>query len=277
MKDVKHFLVVLLTFVICLIFSSPVYAYDRKEHDMIMIDVLFKPFKNVENDPSVKNEVEALKCASYLTIDQYNGNGEKELLFLQEYNVKDIPSSISKIDYTGNAYHRRPTHRGWDGETTGVYQTMDKERWIVRKKILINTVDKIFDFKGNTSKRDSFCALIYYIHILGDRIHDDKYYQNNTIMELGGRSDNQDITHELRHHISILFSSQNHTHKFNHVITKLDLIDNRISTLLKRNNGSISNEDFAEYKGYAKDIMEVLMYNIPEMLKDEDFFRKVFY
>ncbi len=277
MKYVKRFLVLLLSFIMCFWLSSSAYAYDRKEHDSIMIDVLFKSFKNVENDLNVKDEVEALECASFLTIDQYNGNGENELSFLQQYKVKDIPSSISKIDYTSNQYHRRATHRGWDGETTGVYNTTDRERWLIRKKILINTTDKIFDFKGNTAKRDSFCALIYYIHILGDRIADPKYYPNSDIIELGGRSDNQDITHELRHHIGILFSAQNHTYKFNHVVTKLDYLDSRIATLLKKDNGVLSDEDFVEYKGYATDILEVLKYNIPEMLKDEDFFRKVFY
>ncbi|WP_295069735.1 hypothetical protein [Ruminococcus sp.] len=277
MKYVKRILVLFLTAVMCFAISSPAYAFNREEHDKYMLKVLFYSFKEVDNDVSIKDEIEALECASYLTIDQYNGNGEKDLSYLQQYKVKNLPSSISQIDYTSGAYHRRATHRGWDGETTGVYNTTDRERWTIRKKILINTADKIFDFKGNTTKRDSFCALIYYTHILGDRLSDTKYYQNNDIIELGGRTDNQDITHELIHHISILFSDQNHTFKFNHVITKLDLINSRISTLLKRNNGSISNEDFAEYKGYAKDIMDVLMYNIPEMLKSEDFFRNVFY
>ena len=277
MKHIKRVLTILLTAVLCFTLTTSVYAFNREEHDKYMLDVLFKSFKNVENDKSISKEIEALECASYLTIDQYNGNGEKDLSFLQQYKVKDLPSSISQIDYSSGSYHRRATHRGWDGETTGVYNTTDRERWIIRKKILINTCDKIFDFKGNTTKRDSFCALIYYIHILGDRIADSKYYPNSDIIELGGRTDNQDITHELRHHISILFSDQNHTHKFNHVITRLDYLDSRIATLLKKNNGSISSEDFVEYKGYADDIMDVLKYNIPEMLKDEDFFRKVFY
>jgi len=276
MKHIKQVITILLTAVLCFSLTTSVYAFNSDEHDKYMLDVLFKSFKNVENDPSVKNEVEALECAAFLTIDQYNGNGENELSFLQQYKVKDIPSSISKIDYTANQYHRKATHRGWD-ESKIVYTTISIERWDIRKKILLNTADKIFDFKGNTSKRDSFCALIYYIHILSDRISDNKYYPNDVIMELGGRSDNQDITHELRHHIGILFSDQSHSFKFNHVVTKLDYIDSRIAALLKKNNGVLSDKDFAEYKGYAEDIMEVLMYNIPEMLKDEDFFKKVFY
>lgn len=277
MKHIKRVITILLTAVLCFSLTTSVYAFNRDEHDKYMLDVLFKSFKNVENDKSISDEIEALECASYLTIDQYNGNGENDLSYLKQYGVKELPTSISKIDYASGPYHRRATHRGWDGETTGVYNTTDKERWLIRKKILINTTDKIFDFKGNTAKRDSFCALIYYTHILGDRIADTKYYPNSDIIELGGRSDNQDITHELRHHIGILFSDQSHSFKFNHVVTKLDYLDSRIAALLKKNNGVLSDKDFAEYKSYAEDIMEVLIYNIPEMLKDEDFFKKTFY
>ena len=134
----------------------------------------------------------------------------------------------------------------------------------------------MFDF-DNKNQKDSFCALIYYIHILGDRIADEKYYENAVIMELGGRSDKQDITHELITNIEILFSDQKHTYKYQHVISKLESYDNKISDLKKRTNGVYKGDDFKEYREYANGIMEVLMYNIPEMLKSERFFYEVFY
>lgn len=277
MKYIKRIIAILLSAVLFIVFAPSVYAFNREEHDKYMLEVLFKTFKNVENDKSISNEIEALECASYLTIDQYNGNGEKDLSFLQQYKVSNLPTSISKIDYTAGSYHRRATHRGWDAETKGVYNITDQNRWIIRKNILISTTDKIFDFKGNLAKQDSFCALIYYTHILGDRIADKKYYPNSDIMELGGRTDNQDITHELIHHIEILFSDQKHSHKFNHVITKLNFIDSQLSKLLKKNNGILSDKDFEQYQKYANDVIEVLKCNIPEMLKDEKFFNEVFY
>lgn len=277
MKHTKRFFSLLIISVIFLTSITPVYAFDRDKHNKYMLDVLFKDFKNVDIDTNAKDEIEALESASYLTIDQYNGHGDSDLFTLKQYGVKNLPSSINEIDYSAGAYHRRATHRGWNAETKGVYNTSDENRWIIRKKILVNTTNKMFDFKGNTAKKDSFCALIYYIHILGDRIADKKYYQNADIMELGGRTDKQDITHELIHHIGILFSDQQHTHKYNHVISKLDSYNGKISELLNKNNGILSEDDFKLYQDYANGIMEVLMCNIPEMLKEEDFFREKFY
>ena len=96
-------------------------------------------------------------------------------------------------------------------------------------------------------------------------------------MELGGRSDKQDITHELKANIEVLFANQKHTYKYQHVISKLESYDNRIADLNNRTNGVYKDDDFKEYQEYANRIMEVLMYNIPEMLKDEKFFNEVFY
>ena len=135
-----------------------VFAFDRKEHDKYMKDVLFKYFKIVDNDKSISKEIEALSCASYLAIDQYNGHGKDELITLKDYGVKKLPSSISEIDYNGGPYHRKKTHRGWNAEN-GTYFGKDSERWITRKAILLNTADKMFDF-DNKNQKDSFCALI---------------------------------------------------------------------------------------------------------------------
>lgn len=36
------------------------YAYERNEHDACMLEVLFKNFKEVENDKDIRNEIKAL-------------------------------------------------------------------------------------------------------------------------------------------------------------------------------------------------------------------------
>ena len=139
------------------------YAYERDDHDEYMLEVLFKNFREVENDPSIQDEIKALECASYLAIDQFNNNGQKDLDFLLTYGVKGIPSEVSEISFNASGTtHRSHTHRGWDFQLYSV----TKELWPVRKQILLNTADKIFDFQGDDVKKDSFCALIYYIHIL---------------------------------------------------------------------------------------------------------------
>lgn len=276
MRQEKSRIIAVVLSVILLSFSFVrTSAFSREDHDKYMNNVLFKSFKIIENDKSVADEIEALECASYLTIDQFNGGGQNELDTLKKYDVGSIPVSIQSIDYSGNAYHRKATHRGWNAEL--IYENDTLERWKIRKQILVSTVDKIFDFKGDNKKQDSFCALIYYIHVLGDRLADEKYYPNYVIMELGGRPDEDDIVHELIKNIEILFQNQKKTYKYKHVISKLKTYNSKIYDLLKDNKGIIEGEAFTDYHNYAKDIMEVLECNIPEMLKNEAFFREVFY
>lgn len=277
MKRFKKLSAVLLALILLLSDIPIVRAYERDEHDRMTEDVLFKNFKVIDNDLSVLDEINALESAAYLTIDQFNANGQGDLTALKTFGVKKLPK-LRDIDYpSSGAYHRRATHRGWTAEI-GVYDGEVLERWLLRKEILISTVEKIFDFKGDEAKKDSFCALIYYIHILGDRIDDTKYYPNAEIMELGGRTDEQDIACELLKYIEILFEDQKHTHKYQHVVSKLEILDSGIKELLKSQpSGLMSGETFTKYQEYAEDMREVLTCNLPEMLKDEDFFSELFY
>ena len=277
MKRFKKLSAVLLALILLLSDIPTVRAYERDEHDRMTEDVLFKNFKVIDNDPSVLGEINALESAAYLTIDQFNANGQGDLTALKTFGVKMLPK-LRDIDYpSSGAYHRRATHRGWTAEI-GVYDGEVLERWLLRKEILISTVEKIFDFKGDETRKDSFCALIYYIHILGDRIDDTKYYPNAEIMELGGRTDEQDIACELLKYIEILFEDQKHTHKYQHVVSKLEILDSKIKELLQSQPaGPMSEKAFKKYKKYAKKMKKVLKCNLPEMLKDEDFFSEVFY
>lgn len=279
----RVFILILLSSAI-LFNCTTAYAYESKGHTECLKKVLFYKFKDIDNEKEAKYFFTALDLASYLTIDQFNGYGENKLNELKTYDIKNLPSSINEINFNAGAAlnsspHRRPTHRGWD-ESRIVLNTTDLERWKIRKSILLNTADSIFDFKGNEKQKDSFCALIYYTHVLGDRIDDEKYYTAADIIELGGKPYyDVTITKELKRYIEILFADQKNTHKYNHVIYKLDYYDSKLSKILKSKNhlGSMSSEDFSKYQECAKGIMEVLVYNIPEMLKEERFFNEVFY
>ena len=188
-----------------------VYASERKEHDKYMCDVLFKNFLQPENKISIQDEIEALECASYLAIDQFNGNGQKDLDKLVAYGVADLPS-LSAIDYSASGKnHRTYTHRGWDF----VYGGLNGDRWAKRKQILLSTADAIFEFDGNEKQKESFCAVIYYTHVLVDLMDDESYkVDNGLIIDPGGRSDKADIIDELLKHFKVLFADQKHTHKY---------------------------------------------------------------
>lgn len=251
------------------------FAYERDDHDAYMSDVLFKNFKEVKNDSRIANEIKALECASYLVIDQFNNNGQKDLDFLLDYGVKGIPSDVSDISFNASGTtHRSHTHRGWDCQQYSV----TKELWPIRKQILLNSADKIFDFKGNEAQKESFCALIYYIHILGDHMDDTSYLIKNGLkMDVGGRIDKEDIIHELLKHIKIVFADQKHTHKYRSLTGALERYNSRLAKIVRSEGGINTDEKFEQKQEYTKNLKELLTMYIPEMLKEEAFFSEIFY
>ena len=98
--------------------SMCTYAFSHTRHDDYLEQVLFGPGKY--NGPAEgKAIINRLDAASYLTIDQFNGSGKKQLQTLKEAKIIGIPKSIVEIDYSasGNgedSNHRTYTHRGWD-------------------------------------------------------------------------------------------------------------------------------------------------------------------
>lgn len=273
--------------------AIPINAHDRQQHDFDLESVLFgKENFTTSQKPEVKNAAKALKCAAYLAIDQFNGNGAEDLNFLKnEYNVSGLPK-LSEIDFKGNNNHRRYTHRGWDFP----YGNSDVGHWAERKRILLQTVDKEFDFEkspnavlGHFNKKyleydkkcDSFCALIYYTHILGDYIGNKTYVQFRSNypnqIELGGTNDEYSITAELLKYTERLFTDQKNTHKYITLKNSLTTLDVKIRKIVQSNGGINTEEEYRQYTKYAEDLKDILTHNIPNLLKEEEFFKKVYY
>ena len=277
MRRLRSFVIFLCLEIILSCFVSPYYAQtsystEWKGHDQFMLDVLFKNFKVVDNDLSIKAKIEALECASYLTIDQFNGNGENSLKTLIDYGVKKIPDSISAINFSASGKtHRTYTHRV--GMSVLVTKTMP-----IRKQILINTADAIFDFKGEEKQKESFCALIYYVHILGDFMEDKSYkIENGLKMDAGGRIDKADIIHEIEKHLKTLFPDQHNTNKYRYLVIALERYNKKLSEIVRSEGGINTDEEFQKRQEYVEGLMNVLTMYLPEMLKEEEFFNEVFY
>lgn len=234
-----------------------------------MLQVLFGKYPSIDKE---SNEVKALEYASYLTLDQFNGNGVSELAFLNQMKVKSIPKDIAQIDFTGNALHRSYTHRGWDFS----YPT-DKAHWSIRKNILTATVTKVFNFK-NPQKCNSFSALIYYTHVIGDHIADKSINKSEIKMDFAGRVDHKDIVHELTEHLSILFKDQANSLALTALLQKMRTLDRNVENLVRRPGGTatFTDEEFQTYKNSATELMSLLVRYVPELLQNEDFFTKVF-
>lgn len=267
---------VVLLCIFSIVFGSSVRvgSYERDKHDRLMLDVLFKNFKD-ESDVTNRDEIKALENACYLTIDQFNNSGQKALDELHMYGVKGIPKKIADINISDSpSKHRSHTHRGWDYQ----YFADKAELWSERKEILIKTVGTIFDFEGDIKKQENFCKLLYYIHILGDHMDDTSYKINNGLkIDVGGRVDKNDIIHEWQKCIEVVFAEQKHTHKYRSLTTELEKYNSRFSKIVRSAGGINSDEKFALHKKYSENLMKLMTMYIPEMLKEEGFFYNVFY
>ena len=250
-------------------------AHERKEHDEIMLTILFRKYEYARNDSAVQDEIKVLTSACYLTIDQFNSYGQKDLDVLLAYGIKDIPSQVSDIGYSASGRnHRDATHRGWDFPYTGEMET----KWPLRQDVLRNTVGTVFDFGGNEKQKEAFCELLYYIHILGDHEDDTSYMvSNGRKIGVGGRHDKEDIIHELLDIFKDLFPSQTHTHKYRGLTTNLRSINSQLDKLVNSEGGINSDEKFEQHQELVQDVIEILSLYVPEMLKNEPFFNKVFF
>ena len=93
-----------LFFVLALLLTmiSPALAHDRTEHNEELEYVLFRDRHYSDSHPTTGSIVKRLEDASYLAIDQYNGDGTTELNNLIADKIPGIPASVSEFDFTGN-------------------------------------------------------------------------------------------------------------------------------------------------------------------------------
>lgn len=277
----RRFIASLLTVALTLMSACNAYAYERKEHDRIMDEVLFGNPSYSKTLPSGKHpamSLEVLKCASYLCIDQFQGNGADELNKLEQYGVDDLPKKIEDIDFSSNSKHRVYTHRGWNP-----VNPVQFEKWPVRKKILCNTVNEVFDF-DNPGQCDAMSALIYYIHLLGDlesiKSLDSYTSGGSAVLPLArahADENSPDILYELTEiYLPRLFSNQIDSPYYKSLISSLEAVAS-MARMLADNQGGINTEEkFNTYHSYVDETLRILRNYIPKLLREESFFNSVF-
>ncbi len=163
------------------------WAYERDEHDDITEEILFG--KDIP-ETSKKDALKALENAVYLCIDQAgkadaNNSGKASWDELNKYftnaGANGIPA-FEDIVLAGinKGKHDKYTHMGWHHDYSEI-NTPERwnERWSKRQKLLIDTVNLVFDFGlwdeakigigfSADTQCDAFAELLYYIHVLGD-------------------------------------------------------------------------------------------------------------
>ena len=225
---IKRIISFLLTLSFLLVSSNNVLAYESaQEHNELMNGFLFGNYNIISKDGTEKRE--ALEKAVALTLDQENGTGQSKLDFLNNsFKVKGIVKSISKINIA--PFTHRRLHVEWEN---GIDKSNKKLRtiWELRKRILKNTVKKVFSYNNlEDAKCNVMSSIIYYIHILGDYFEiaqdENKYekYRNGDYKEVPvfdlyseGRTNNY-LLKALKQNFITLFSFQKNNYAYSSLI-----------------------------------------------------------
>ena len=309
-RSTRTYLFVALFLCGILAIAQPAYAHDAEDHNAELEKILFNG-KNPGNDDAVR----ALEDAAYLCVDfcGMNGKGVTCLESLKNYGVSGLPERADDIDMPGGQYHRQYTHRGWDDQIKYFNGNAEQEdHWAKRKDLLLNTSYKVFgyapppDFLSWTSlsnkdmekKYESFCALIYYVHVLGDYVEDvgSDYLAKDNLDKFNGVSngrkiafarphpndDNIDIFYEFDQHLKVLFANQASTIVYKQLMSDLNTLAGKARRLSGSTGGINDLEKLEEAKMYVNELMDILSGSgshanrVHELLAGEEFFCKAF-
>lgn len=279
----------------------PSLAYERSDHDSFTESILFdKTNAKIGLSSEGKKALNALESAVQLCLDQVRQN-QADLDRLKEYPVYNVPEldeiSLPNIK-TGD--HDKYTHMGWHYDYgdltagTGTNEYHIQDRWKIRKRLLIDTVNCVFDFGAIETARikrfgwsegtecDALAELLYYIHVLGD-------YEDNIIdrsdkaargegsykMDFLGiafaaknpNKHNRDFFWDLEESLKTLFDDD-----ADELIEKIDETAKRA-----RRIGTVKTKTDAEnFKICIKQLKQKLRKNLPELLDSQDYWHGVF-
>ena len=276
----SRWVALLLCLVLLSLQACAVADHTRTGHDKLTELILFgDDHYSTGKDVKIKERIEALKYASYLCLDQFNHQGDTELQKLKEFGVANLPGSISDIDFKDNSEHREYTHRGWDYN-----YVKDEAHWGIRKRILIETVNKVFDF-GFTSgshfgidhydKRcESFAAVVYYIHVLQDHLEKKEF--KPLIMPIARANDSEAIIDELLKHFQVLFADQASSRVYLTMVSDIITVQEQAKTLVGSVGGLNTEEKLEEYYTCCENLRDVLKDGLHILLHRCDWFEKAF-
>ena len=298
----------LITLLICGTATSSI-AHTAQGHYKDMSRVLFQttyPFINrsPQKNPEQHKAIWALRYVYQVAIDQFNWSEERhnnETAFSNLSSlcgIHHMPPSISIIDLpnVNSITHREYTHMGWNVPTP-LHPVLGSEwtsRWATRKYMILSTVEQIFNFNGSpdfwdtlfpsyTQECDAFCALLYYVHLLGDHIgfsYDTYIKESRYMLALSGtipgprqykQSSPPNIISEFIYYSYILFGKDA---KF--LVEDLRIIGEQLNNLPQDVNGFVTEEAFPEYKRLAEQVLNKLEHHIPRLLKTQTWWKNVF-
>lgn len=295
---------VLLICLIAILWSTPALAHlNQNEHYRDIEKVLFgeevltrqQRISTMLLDDPANDALISLEHATAIALDQYKGLYQDLLDRLNEYGVPYLPpDAITTKDQderginfqSSPSLHRSFTHRGW----TFAYQPVSsKANWPVRQDIMIQTAKRVFDpALLDDTRCDAFCAVLYYIHVLGDLLPDSKEKDEGITIQLIQRgastrnpAENSDIFLEFERYLGILFRDQQGSESYRRMMDKLRDLRKEV-VKVSGDFSSFPNKNDPEamkvYHEYADRLYkEVLIKYVHHLLSLEPFFQKVFY
>lgn len=166
----KRLLTILMVVVLLLSNSSNVMACDEDQTNTYVTQILFG---DRADSRASDEKVKMLIAALYLCSEQSDNQGQDKISYLKSHKVSGVPA-LKDINIK-NSELNECSHNYWAYEFPA-----SKKIRANRKKVLRNTVNKVFDFgffnncfNSDKGKCDSFAALLYYSHILADYLADD--------------------------------------------------------------------------------------------------------
>jgi len=304
----KRIIALLLVLCLSVALVIPANAYGAKEHNKLIESILFgnpNYFKNTSEE--IGNQLQKLEYATTICLDQFQGNYADELSFLNEQEIHGIIKDIDKIDFGGDSHHRKYTHKGWLWD----YQKDDTANWELRKTLLLQTVNDVFNFSdkagewevlwftkdhGYTEQCNSFSAFLYYLHILGEyeKMSKDLSSPTSTRKEFSQITEDiiplakmmptdfsPDVFWELEKHLPVIFASQKESGSrvYSDMMQSLQILATEARAFALDNNDFYepTADAVASYCQYAVKLIEILKESVPDLLKKESFFSAVFY
>lgn len=287
--------------------SAPAFAHgNQDEHNKDLKKALFGPQEKVLSGDE-KLIFNAIANAAALTIDQFSPNDsqrQKEGTYnelqndLRKLGLPALTDSFDDLNLnsriaadgkniTANT-HRRYTHLGWN------YKNYPNEEfWAKRKQILLHTVNWTL-FNDNalfsqvpwlsdviyspSEQCDAFCAVIYYIHILGDHIEGnapEKLTDLEPLIQYTSLS-TPGIIAELKEQFGIVFIAQKDSWTYAAMMEALSDLEIRAEQNCRMWRAVDTKERCAINQKYAKELLDILANYLPKLLKEEPFFSKHF-
>lgn len=254
-------------------------AHGEPGHDADLKNVLFDG-----GDSGNEEALDHLEEAMYLCLDfnSMEPKGGEYLENLRAYGVAGLPDKPDDINLPGGSKHQKYTHRGWDKQSTyfqGEKNAELKKKWELRKEILINTSYKVFGYspapgflawtplgdEGREKKHQSFAALVYYVHVLGDYVAiEDEHWKSFSVhatkipFASPERTGDIDIFSELEKHLAIVFADQKDGYQYDQLLKDIDGVASKSRKLAGSEGGINTLDKFQEAHGYAVELMDVL-------------------